>query len=333
MTSPTTAAPGGPVLLPSGVVPWRPLTLADVFNGAAAYVRANPRTTFVLTTAVVVVMQLFALLLQALPLHGLTTPDEVAALDPATVVAAVVGAFALSAVTFTLSNVLVGMLSLVVGHAVFGATPALREVWRRLKGRLVPLIGQSLLVAVAYSVGAALFAVVAGVAIAFLGALGLVLSVVLALVAGTAVLYLWVSVTFAPVVIVLERLPVFAAIGRSFRLTRRGFWRVLAIRLLAAVVFYVVGLAVAVPFSLPGDVLRSGDGSWPVALTGWALLAVGGAVAKLVTAPLTAGVVTLLYVDRRIRGEAFDLLLRTGTSWRPGDPVDDAWLPFPSRRR
>jgi hypothetical protein len=55
------------------------------------------------------------------------------------------------------------------------------------------------------------------------------------------------------------------------------------------------------------------------------LISVGGAIGQIITAPFSAGVVVLLYADRRIRAEAFDLVLRTGAAGAV-DSTDDLWL-------
>src|ERR1700682_1255046 len=47
--------PPVPPALKPGVIPLRPLTLSDIFNGAVAYIRANPQATLGLNTIVVVV--------------------------------------------------------------------------------------------------------------------------------------------------------------------------------------------------------------------------------------------------------------------------------------
>ncbi len=60
-----------------------------------------------------------------------------------------------------------------------------------------------------------------------------------------------------------------------------------------------------------------------------ALVAIGGAVGQVITAPFSAGAVVLLYTDRRIRAEAFDLVLQTGAAIAPGaapDSTDHLWL-------
>ena len=51
-----------------GVIPLRPLSLSDIFNGAVAYIRANPKATLGLTTVVVVAAQILALVLSVGPL-------------------------------------------------------------------------------------------------------------------------------------------------------------------------------------------------------------------------------------------------------------------------
>lgn len=49
-------------------------------------------------------------------------------------------------------------------------------------------------------------------------------------------------------------------------------------------------------------------------------------IGQIVTAPFSAGVVVLLYTDRRIRAEAFDLVLQTGLEAGPaGRPA--RWSP------
>ncbi|EUA78629.1 putative membrane protein [Mycobacterium xenopi 4042] len=69
----------------------------------------------------------------------------------------------------------------------------------------------ALVVAASAAVGNAAAAVVFGFPLA------------LALIA--AVVYLYTVLSFAPVLIVLERLTVTRAIGRSFALVRNSFWR------------------------------------------------------------------------------------------------------------
>jgi hypothetical protein len=60
-----------------------------------------------------------------------------------------------------------------------------------------------------------------------------------------------------------------------------------------------------------------------------ALVTIGGVISEVITAPFNAGVVVLLYTDRRIRAEAFDLVLQTGAAGGPNAPADSTdhlWL-------
>jgi len=328
------AAPPIPLALKPGVIPLRPLSLSDIFNGAVGYIRANPKATLGLTTAVVVITQIIALILQLAPLA--VTGHLVPLRGEAASTAALVGSSASSiagGIATALSGILLsGMLTVVVGRAVFGSSITIGEAWAKVRGRLLALIGLAALEAV----GAVLLIgivvlIVFGVAVAGNGAAAVVIGLPLVFAVTAALVYLFTVLSFAPVLIVLERLPVFAAISRSFALVRNSFWRVLGIRALAGVVATFVAGAVAVPFSFGGQLLLFGAESTGLVLIATVLIAVGSAIGQIITAPFSAGVVVLLYTDRRIRGEAFDLVLQTGAAGGPTatESTDNLWLTRP----
>ena len=226
-----------------------------------------------------------------------------------------------------------GMLTVIVGRAVFGVAdhhrgnvdqdprPAAavarpRSCWRAPRWPLIAGL-VVVIVAVLAAIGSAAAAVVLG--------LPLVLAVIALLV------YLYTVVLFAPVLIVLERLPVLDAITRSFALIRNGFWRVLGIRLLTFLVTSVVAGAVAVPFNIVGQFILTGPRpprpSWSAPRSRRS----GGAIGEIITAPFNAGVIVLLYTDRRMRAEAFDLVLQTGAAGGPyaAASTDNLWLTRP----
>src|SRR6202012_947328 len=136
---------------------------------------------------------------------------------------------------------------------------------------------------------------------------------------------------FAPVLIVLERLSLFQAITRSFGLVRNSFWRVFGIRTLTFLVVTIVADAIAAPFGLARTILLSGT-SLGMLLAGAAGSALGSGVGEVGTAPFSAGVVVLLYPDRRMRAEAFDLVLQTGAAGGPStaESTDHLWLTRPA---
>jgi hypothetical protein len=95
------------------------------------------------------------------------------------------------------------------------------------------------------------------------------------------------------------------------------------------IVTEVIAGAVAVPFSFGGQMLLVSASSTLLVLVALVVLSVGSAISQIITAPFSAGVVVLLYTDRRIRAEAFDLVLQTGAVFGPGAPADSTdhlWL-------
>ena len=136
-----------PPALKPGVIPLRPLTLTDILNGAVAYIRANPKATLGLTAVVVVIAQIIGLILQVGPLAATGELGVLRGEEAST--AAALGSSAsgiASAITTLLSSILLsGMLTVIVGRAVFGAGITIGEAWQRVRGRLLALIGYTLL--------------------------------------------------------------------------------------------------------------------------------------------------------------------------------------------
>jgi hypothetical protein len=306
--------------------------MSDIFNASVTYIRTNPKATLGLTTIVVVVTQVLALLIQVgplaatgalAPLTGDVGPQEISG---SATIALLLSSAAGSLTTVLAGIVLSGLLTVVVGRAVFGATMSIGEAWQRVRGRLVALLavtaievaGAALVIAVVVGLVVAVSQIVGGAAAFVVGALFGLASVVL-------LVYLYTMLSFAPTLIVLERIGVGAAITRSFALVRNDFWRVFGIRLLAAVVAGVISGAVSVPFSLIGQVMLMVGESTATTVIAFVLIGVGGAIGQIITSPFSAGVVVLLYADRRIRAEAFDLVLRTGAAGAVAS-TDDLWL-------
>jgi len=320
-----------PQPLKPGVIPLRPLTLTDILNGAVAYIRANPKATLGLTTVVVVIAQIISLVLQIGPLAA-TGELGVLRGEEASTAAALgsSGSGIASALTTGLSAVILsGMLTVIVGRAVFGAGITIEEAWRRVRGRLLALIGFSLMWLLGIVILIAIVVVVVAVVATMSGVAAFVLAIPLGLAVIALLVYLWTVLSFAPPLIVLERLGVFPSISRSVRLIRNDFWRVLGIKLLATIVAGVVAAAVSIPFSVGGQILLFGTKSTTTVLISLGLIAIGGAIGQIITEPFSAGAVVLLYTDRRIRAEAFDLVLQTGAMTAPyaaPDSTDHLWL-------
>jgi hypothetical protein len=204
-----------------------------------------------------------------------------------------------------------------VARAVFGSTITVGEAWRRVRGRLPALIGMGALqlAAVVALIGGTVLVIV-GVARAANGAVAALIGFPLVLLLIAALAYLFTVLAFAPVAIVLEQKPILAALERSVTLVRHRFWRVLGIRVLAGLIAAVAAGLISVPFTLAGQVLSLGT-TEPTIL-GIVSAVLGQALGQIITAPFAAGVVVLLYIDARIRSEAFDVALRAGASAGPG---------------
>jgi hypothetical protein len=296
-----------------GIIPLRPLTLSDIYNGAAVYIRANARVTLGLTAVVVVITQILTLVAALGPLAAASRPRTG---PPDELTGGEVGAWALSGGLNTLvgwlaGTLLTGMLAVVVGRAVFGSTIGAGETWARIRRRLPALIGLVALESTGLIVACGAVGVIIGV-IAAAGnvAAAVVLGFPLVLSAIAALVYTYTAWSLAPALIVLERRPVISALTRSFALVHNSFWRVFSIRMLTWLVVTLIAAAVAVPFGLLGNLLGGGG----PALLGLTVGAVGSAIGRIITAPFSAGVIVLLYADRRIRSEAFDLVLQTGAT-------------------
>ncbi|WP_026256658.1 glycerophosphoryl diester phosphodiesterase membrane domain-containing protein [Mycobacterium sp. 155] len=319
--------PGYPMAFKPGVIPLRPLSLSDIFNGAVNYIRANPKATLGLTTIVVVVAQIISLLLQIGPLATFSTFDSTLQGDtPSAGALALVsaGSFAGIIVTALAGVLLSGMLTVVVGRAVFGGTITIGQAWQRLRGRFWALIGLTALEALAFGlVGAIIALVIVMVAGVGGGVAAFVVGAPLVLAAIVGLIYAVTVLLFAPPLIVLEHQSVFAAVARSFALVKPDFWRVLGIWLLATIVANLIAVAVSVPFGAVGALLSTGPGG--ISIPGLIVSAIGGVIGQIITAPFNAGVVVLLYTDRRIRAEAFDLVLQTGAVG-PAESTDQLWL-------
>ncbi|CAN5704963.1 hypothetical protein BH09ACT8_BH09ACT8_43950 [soil metagenome] len=315
--------------LQPGVIPLRPLSLSDIFNGAVIYVRRNPKATLGLTAAVVIIAQVLGLLLHVGPLAALGQLDALR--GESTSVAAMISAAATSSVSALVQAlaalVLSGMLTVIVGRAVFGSSITIGAAWTRIRGRILPLIGLALLegLGAVLLIGVVVLIVFAAAAAAN-GAVAAVIGIPLGFGVLAALIYLGIALSFAPVAIVLEQLPIVAAIRRSFALVRNDFMRVLGIRLLASLVTWVVAGAIAIPFGI-GSAVLGADSNTAIVL-GTVIATIGAIIGQIITTPFLAGVTVLLYTDRRMRSEAFDLVLRTGATGpaAPSDSTDHLWL-------
>jgi hypothetical protein len=321
-----------PALKP-GIIPLRPLSLSDIFNGSVGYIRTNPKATLGLTAIVVVSTQILALILQVWPLAMAGNLGAVQG-GPAAAAASPLGGITLGTIAGAIASILAGillsgMLTVVVGRAIFGSHITIAETWQKIRGRLWPLLGLTALILAGFLlVGMSVALLIFGVSLVAGTALTVIFGAVLVVGTLIGVTYLVVALTFAPAIVVLERKSIIASIRRSMSLIRNRFWRVLGIRMLAGLVATLLAGAVTVPFSIASEIVLFNPDSVASVLLGTTIATVGAAIAQIIVAPFSAGVEVLLYADSRIRAEAFDLVLQTGMTAAAVqlNSTDDLWL-------
>lgn len=323
---PPPSAPSGwtPPAQP-GVVPLRPLGLGELFDGAVRTMRQNPRVMFGVSAVVMAVTAVLSLLILLLGIRRLTqtlssaedglSRDEVAAAASSGLLT-----FGVPAVLQALATiVLTGILILAVSDAVLGRRPPVADVVHRVGPRIWPLLGVSLLTGLLYLALAGVLAA-PGVLLLLasqevLGGIALALAVPVFL---ALACLLWVRLAFAAPALLLERVGIGRALRRSWRLTVGSWWRVFGVLLLTAVIALVAGGLLSAPFGLVGTVVSEALGGGSPAdgaafrnglLVSQAIANVGSVLASTVTAPFTAAVTALLYIDLRIRREGLDVAL------------------------
>jgi hypothetical protein len=298
--------------------------LSDIFDGAFRIIRYNPRATIgaaVLVSAVAMVVPVAAGIatgstggLSPDPTTGTLSDSQVVSLLIALaglLVGAQVQAIGLLFVS--------GMIAHVSAAAAVGRKLSMAEAWAATRGKRWRLLGMSLLLglAVVAGIGVALGLVLL-VALGFKAPVGEIVLFTTLLAAVTLVGYVWFWVRVRALSVpafMLEPIGVFAALGRAVHLTRHQFWRLLGLLLLVTLVVGVAGGMLRLPFTITGQIFLSGSTDTGYGLAVYLLLTGVGAVASAaVLQPFSAAVSALLYIDQRIRKEAYDveLLARAG---------------------
>ncbi|MBO3745053.1 hypothetical protein J5X84_03165 [Streptosporangiaceae bacterium NEAU-GS5] len=331
---------GAPPAIKPGIIPLRPLNMGDMFNGGVQFIRSNPKATLGLSAMVTAVSQVISLLVQLPAMADFlgAAADPALADDPRALVTAMSGFLGRSLIGGVIAMfaqvVLTGMLTTVLGRSVFGEPITIGQAWALVRSRILPLIGLALLQTVIVG-GFIVIAVLAFLGLSFVGAPGGVIAlvgfvVVVAAVAG--IVFIYTKMSLAGPSVVLERLGVIAAINRSFQLVRGDFWRVFGILLLTTILAGLVASFVTVPFSIAGAIFgATSDNPTNALYLQLVVGALGGIIGGTITNPFTAAVFGLLYTDRRMRSEAFDLVLQTEAMdrQRGGSSVsiDELWHP------
>ncbi|HEX6419932.1 MAG TPA: hypothetical protein VFZ77_15630 [Acidimicrobiales bacterium] len=260
----------------------RPMTTADILDGAFAVVKARPRRILGIAALFVVPTHLLAAYLQrgAMGPYGLAdlvTEDPVVLEERAGAGAEALGGL----LSLVATGVALVCVAAAVAHLVtqwmMGRDAPGGEMLRVIGRRWWPLLASFVLVKL-----------LEGAPLLVLRGLGILLV--------PFVMPLFVPV--APIIGVEGSGP-FAAMGRSIRLTASRFWRTLGIAVLMGIVASLVSIALGA--------LPQGAGLWIGYERGWPLVALGAIAAEVVVMPFVAAATALLYLDLRVRLEGLDI--------------------------
>lgn len=318
-----------------GIIPLRPLSIGDIYQGAFAAIKTNARTMFGFTAALLGVVLVISIATNY-AIINLVLPNYLSPSSPyAAVFTSLSGSFSQlgGSLLQVLATVLLsGLIVVAVSRSVLGRVASSKEVWERTKSKFLPLIGLNIIISIISGlmmiIGIAVFfALLASAASTantdreFLQDLSIMLVGLFILMVISALVGSYLSIKFsvASPAMVLENLGVFAAIGRSWSLTRGNFWRLFGINILTAVITSMVagifvGIAdalgaifIVVGSSSPEDVIASLN-------TTYILIMVMSTIAQLLILPFTSSVNALLYIDLRMRKEGLDVELRNAVA-------------------
>jgi hypothetical protein len=317
-----------PVAHKPGAIPLRPLVLSDIFDGAFRIIRYNPRATIgaaVLVSAVAMTIPVAAGLISG-STGGLQPDPDTGSLSDSQVLSLLVGLGGLlvGAQLQSIGLLFVsGMIAHVSSAAAVGRKLTMTEAWAATRGKRWRLLGMAFMLGLAVVLAIAVAAGVLAIGIvAFDAPLGatVLVGLLLAAVLTCLLLWFWVRVrALAVPALMLEPVGIFGAVGRAVRLTRHQFWRLLGLLLLVTLVTAVAGGILRLPFSITGEVfLTSSEDSSYGLLVYLVMTAIGSVVSAAVLQPFSSAVSALLYVDQRIRKEAYDVELMTRAGILPG---------------
>jgi hypothetical protein len=300
-----------------GIVPLRPLSVGEVLDGGFSTIRKYPRIVFGFAAVLATIAELIRLgigfALNNVPgtfgsNSSFTTDSTNGGTANFHLVASGLTGELLSLVVNALCvAVLAGVVTGVVGKAVIGQRADGGEIIAAVRKRWFGLLVVSVLAEILPWTPIAVVVIVAVLLAVVSTGLGIAVGVIGGVAALIFAVMLWGRLAVAVPIFVLERRGPGASIARSWRLVSGAFWRTWALRALVSV---IVGIAASI-LAAPLDIVLI-----PSALDGHApstgaliLVVIFNAVIWMLTQPLIAASLTLIYIDRRMRAEGLDVQL------------------------
>lgn len=314
-----------------GIIPLRPLTAGEIFNGAIQGVRQAPAVmlgavigiwAIFSTLSGLIIYLLFPAQLQSLESIGESTVD----IDVIGTTLGYLEQSILSSIPSTIFNLIAvslttGLCVSAIASLVLGRVPSVGQAWDAAKKHLWKIIAYGVIIFVIETALILLALVPLITSILYtLGSpdsaggllTGALLTILLSLVCFISGVFLLVRFLFTVPIMVMEEAGLGQAFKRSWALTRGNFWRVLGINLLMVVLLSVI-------FGILSGALGTVMGlAYAVGHLYALLTAISVGVSMLISGfyvPFFSGIQSLLYIDIRMRREGLALtLLRASQS-------------------
>ena len=345
---PGTPAPTGWTPPPKpGLLPLRPLGLGTTLGAPFRLMRRNPRPTLgvalALQAVVLVVSGVVIGLISAQALERIAsaTYDDSSTIEAGSIATLYLSLIIPVLLSLVVSALVQAVIVLEVSRQTLGEKLRFGRLWARVRGRLGAVIGWTFLV-VLFVILWYVLVVVLVVLATLLGTanLGVGIGLGILFVLGAIVLAVWLAVklSLTNCAIVLERLSVGRAMGRSWRLTTGAgpFWKTLGIEALVGAIVYFGTSILTFPISFLGGIISSlldpnGSGSGSAVAISVVILVITGVVALVagaVASVIVSATTALIYLDQRMRREGLHLdLARFVEARQAGDEtVQDPYL-------
>lgn len=346
---PTGALPGWTPPPKPGLIPLRPLAFGTLLGASFQVLRRNPRPIFGFALLIMAVASLASgaligvVVFGAFARIGTGSADDIEALTAGAWALSILAVLAGLVVSLIGTAILQGIVSLEVARGTLGEKLRLGGLWRAARGRMGALIGWTLLISGAATV-VVLIIVLLLVALGVAGgALGTGIAVLLGLVAfaGLTVLGVWIGtrLVLVPSALLIERMPLRAAVVRSWTLSIGFFWRTFGTILLVTVMVSVAGQIITTPisliFALGGGLLNPNADPTAFGVTSVVSTIVTTIISVIIGAigaVVSSATAALIYIDLRMRKEGLDLELTRFVEARQAGSTEvaDPYLPRPA---
>lgn len=305
-----------PLAAKPGIIPLRPLTLGELYDGAFAAIRTNPKVMLGVVGMVISVATIIPAILSYLlaPSTNRWLDDWIGDVDPngelgLTQMGGQLSQSVFISIGVYLATIITtGLLIVAISRAVINKPFTVSDLWQQVRGKLLGLIAISVLPALGVvAVSAVLGLLAFGAAAADMPELAVV--VLLLLIAIVIVVAVWLTVRFllTSAAYVLEGKGLGSSIRRGWTLSRGSFWRLLGIYLLSSIITSIVSSLVALPGSIIAEIFYPGD--YASHLGGVAIIVVTQILASTISTTFLSSVLALLYIDVRMRREGLDVEL------------------------